>query len=157
MGQLAKSFRRTCLVGAVAGALLGSLAPAALADSWWGAWKELGYYDGIDYESRSAVTYFDDGSGINARTRLDSTNVQMPAQHGYVHSRLFNGLGDILEYGWGVYSEWNTWSIFDITDKRYPLGHGTYVSRGWSEQLLPGHSAYSEPRWSYPVSIHYDP
>lgn len=53
------SLRRSAVVGSIVGAVVGILAPAAYADTWYSAWKDF-TSNGVNYQNRAGAIRSDD-------------------------------------------------------------------------------------------------
>lgn len=120
------------LMFAVVVVMLGVLAAAAYADTWWSAWNDYGN----DYSNRAALTIFDAG-GVNAATQL--WHVTYNVQGCGLNAKLYSG--DDCMYATGMTYGWTTTDdaghIKLATPKLYgympqAFGWGNSTTRGGS-------------------------
>lgn len=116
-----------CLVAVAVVAAVMIIAPAASAGSVWSAYKNIGTIGDVNYQVRSAVTDFDDGSGVTARTTAYADDYLISIQL-RVTTYLLNGQGVCMAAAGPVWNVAGTMTASAVTDKLD--NHGYYKGSG---------------------------
>jgi len=146
---MASTHKRLCrlvLVFTMTAIMLGVLAAAAYADTWWSYWNDWG-----TYSNRAAVTIYDAG-GVNGATQLYHTSYNV--QGCQLHAKLYGTESEVVlkNTGWvGGYSTTNSeGKITLFTDKYYSYAYHCF---GWGNTYAPNYGywqTHQSPKHTYP-------